>query len=876
MCLACSLKEDAFIPQTNDGVLQFNAAVEDYSVHNVSTKASDADINELTMLIFTGDGEIVGRPVNIPGSNPTFLVDTKEQYIWDPNATGDDQMIPITNGDENLHECHIYMIANSWETTLKDKYTNIKTLDDLMAITVPVTGIGAPTSGFPMIGRQAEDITFDLAKEKSNGVSGSNTLTTITMKKLYAMINVRFQVISDQVVETPMFTLNDWQVFNIPEVVSFGEPEEGNASNVTSYIAKSNLSRVLTAGDRNVEHTIAGSDFLEFSFYMPEHYLYALNNGEKVNKDNWGKYPANITDDAYQKYKPLLCNSSQQPTFVRVRGSYKDHNGNAKEVTYDIYLGQNPIDDFCIKRNQQLNNIITIKGTTDSRPDEYDPSDDNISVDHRVEIKSEGFVISLERETLIDSHFEVRPMDFVLSTGSRIIVTIDEESNSDPSNVWMRFEESRNTKDHISGVGVRKFFTEDLISTVLNEPTNRTLELTEDTRLWLYFDENPNAYDSFLDSDEENPLPKWRNIKLKVDYYAPNNNTDIPSKTNIYNFRQWHLWRIRNKENTRYYDIEHEEEYLYNYASDDNYGKTTNGMQWGLYGVQLSNKHKSFDLSEDNNDWKNFVNNTLLPTYDFYLGKHDGFATESGGVVHNFAGQEFTSEIASNSKAGVKSLTMAEQASGAVEYCYNRNKRNPDGSIAKVEWYLPSADELEDIMIAGYSSFKEFQENYYWVSQPAYIRNIFYYEYTTGYLWWEEKTTSATPMYIDNTEYARATKVVNLGNDQYSYAKSGLKEEPDNFEPRTESGSTNLGCFYEMPRWKNGTYDIATKSTENPNSNPPKVIGSRSGDERYTDTKNGNKRYFVHLGHLDDLMQEGYQLRNTPNRIRCAYKKSTN
>ena len=76
-----------------------------------------------------------------------------------------------------------------------------------------------------------------------------------------------------------------------------------------------------------------------------------------------------------------------------------------------------------------------------------------------------------------------------------------------------------------------------------------------------------------------------------------------------------------------------------------------------------------------------------------------------------------------------------------------------------------------------------------------------------------------------------------------------------------------------MPRWKNGTYDIATKSTENPNSNPPKVVGSRSGDERYTDTNNGDKRYFVHLGHLDDLMQEGYQRRTKNNRVRCAYKK---
>ena len=126
-------------------------------------------------------------------------------------------------------------------------------------------------------------------------------------------------------------------------------------------------------------------------------------------------------------------------------------------------------------------------------------------------------------------------------------------------------------------------------------------------------------------------------------------------------------------------------------------------------------------------------------------------------------------------------------------------------------------------------------------------------------------------MYIDNTEYARATKITRV-NGEYDYIKSGLMTEPDNFVPRTEQGYTNLGCFYEMPRWKNGTYDIATKLTADNNSNPPKVIGSRNGDERYTDTKNGNAKYFVHLGHLVDLMQEGYHSRTKSNRVRCVRK----
>lgn len=857
LCLACSMKEDAFEVQTNDGVFQFNAAVADFSEHNVSTKASDeADINELTMFIFTETGDIVGRPVNIEGNNPTFLISTTRNdelnqfpYIWDPNATGEDQFIKIEHDDDKLHYCDIYMVANAWDA-LKD--VEIKTLTDLKAISIPVSGIDIPEGGFPMIGKQAEGITFDLASEKLPETTSGTTLATITMKKLYAKVNFRFRLIADQVVATPTFTLTDWQVCNIPGTVALGEPAAGETTANYAYIAASQASNILTSGDRTIDHTVSGSDAFEFAFYMPEHYLYA---------DKTVAYPDGMPEENRQRYKPLMCSNSLKPTYVKVRGSYKDHQGNAKEVTYYVYLGQDAVSDFCVKRNQLLNNIVTIKGTTDSNPyyedgnlvypDNYDPSGDNISIDHRVEIGSEGFVISLEREAVMDSHFEVRPMDIVVSDEAKVVVTIDDASNTDPAGKpWMRFEASGSTPDHISGVGVRKYFTSDLVTSTLTANTNTTMTIEEDTRLWLYFDENTNVYDSYLDRDEANPLPKWRDIQLKVDYYAPGNNSSTPTKRNVYTFRQWHLWRIRDKSNTRYYDIEHEEEYLYNYVSDDNYGKTTDGMAWGLNGITFSGnmgddlKTQSIIVDASGNTFGSIIDyviDNLSPFYDFYLPREAELIDNSLVNQNNsYAGRRFTNAMIDY--AGIDDIKrlLTEDPESAIEYCFNKNKRNNDGEVPTRNWYLPAIDEIEQIMVGGYSEFEVFQDKLYWSCQPAYYMNYLHYKPVTG-------TDIGGDYYTENIYSARSTSALYVQEkDDYTFTGSAI---------------SNGGYYQYLP---------TSISSILGSPNPTTITGAYTFDFKIKDNLFSNDVYETRTLNKADY-DIGYNNRlGKINRIRCV------
>lgn len=162
-------------------------------------------------------------------------------------------------------------------------------------------------------------------------------------------------------------------------------------------------------------------------------------------------------------------------------------------------------------------------------------------------------------------------------------------------------------------------------------------------------------------------------------------------------------------------------------------------------------------------------------------------------------GQTFTSEIITTINGGQKDkdgntcdtnpdnnidiLTLAQQPKSAVEYCFNKNKRNNKGEVvwqntdgtydqSQLNWYLPAVDEIEDIVMSKYGSglftyarFLEFQEKFYWSSQPSYIRNFARYDVITG---------QNGEFYYEDASHARATSVWrNVAENKFDYARSG-------------------------------------------------------------------------------------------------------
>ncbi|MBR6540851.1 MAG: DUF4906 domain-containing protein, partial [Bacteroidales bacterium] len=530
--VGCSLYE-ADIDNSNGRYVTVIGSVPDFNEVNVGTKATgedpEKDVKEITMAIFDLNKAVVGRVVNVEvsGTTPAFIIDTKHTDLngnLQPMILVGSETIYIQNSQAALKDCNIYMLANCWHNLPKDAEgkCTITNEDDLLNMDIPVADIRIPDTGMPMFG-QAEETDADKI-DLSADRQGSTQMKNITMFKLLSKITVAIQLNANNVIATPKFQITGWQAFNIPSKVRLGKPAEGAATPGFSPIATSSTTETLN-GVRSIYHSASldNPPKIQFSFYMPEH---------RVNPDKNITYPTGITDNEKQRYKPLLCSNALSPAYVHFEGYYTDHQDEVYEVRYNLYLGQDNTKDFYINRNQHLNNKVIIRGASKEKDDTPDnTSDDNISVDHRVEIESEGnYAVKVERDALLDSHFEVRPMDIYISGAGKVVVTVVDESSTDATDGnrrWLRMEKGGKTgNDYIGSTGVRKYFTTNLVTTTLAEGGKSIEVAGRDSdvqhRIWLYFDENPNVFDRTIESTDANYdkyKEQYRDITVRLEYY---------------------------------------------------------------------------------------------------------------------------------------------------------------------------------------------------------------------------------------------------------------------------------------------------------------------------------------------------------------------
>lgn len=873
MCGCVDESEQLTVKASVDGnIITITGRITAFDDRLVDTRAGktleESYTSSMAMAVFPIEEDTLGDCISYvhrQGTNVNFTIDRakiREAYgdIYDNQ--------PIA----------IYLFANMPDLPATMAELKDKSFSFFMEKAYKNSSIRRPQKGFPMVGSLgdnktggADGNTFVLIPTESvdgntkiklpelNGIPSD--YIPIPLKALYAKFSFDISIQPEQHIPdgtTPTFTLESYVLNNVPTEVCADSAKNDSTSVSTSAVTT------------HVGTSVTEGGSLKFDFYLPERFVkpttsaseyeYPLGeNGERIKESqvlgNNRRY--------LQRFKPLLVDSSKNATYLTLNGYYLDHQNHNWKVSYDIYLGEDNYSDFNFKRNTNYVNNVVIRGLKASK-DQNSTDSVYVFIDHRVTIdrSSMPLIINLQRETLLDAHYEVRPLRLRLvgenipeGTPAKVQLLNENGTDTDIPD-WIRLEASGNTPDHIttegSSKGKRKFFTTDLVTKTLMGGTSVTIENLKSTNqtVWIYADENTSTAS--------------REAIVRVIY---NDSASLD-----YKIVQHGLYKVTGADSRKDYYIERFEEYLYNFDSEDSYGQIKEeGIPWGLPNVQLSKEHRSFTNSRGNTSWNNYVEDNILPTYDFYIEKHDGdFAAEAGAtMVHSYAGQHFTEDIVKKSNNGVSNLTMDQQARGAVEYCYNRNKRNSDGSIPKILWYLPSADELEDFIVPAYSSFEEFQDNYYWTSQPAYIRNVYYYE--------DGSNTFPFIVYDDNPEYARATKVVAKGNDTYEYALSGLNEETNKIDPSTGeildftgSGEINFGYFYLMYRWKSGT---TIDETFGQNSFGGVVNGTQYKGEEFDEKLNGRQtgnRYHVHLGHLYDMTQEGYHRRTQNNRVRCV------
>lgn len=773
---SCTVAEEEAIMSKN--LVQVVGRVTEFKDHTVTSRAlktnAEAKINNMSLFIFEEDGTCVDAQY-VSSSRPVFVIDRSK----------------LTN--YQMNKAKIYMLANVAD--MESEKDNIHNLSHLQAYTCGVESIHeVPSGGFPMIGSMND---VNLTQSNTNLAA----VLEIPLTNLYAKMafNISVNTLQSVVGYIPTFRLNSWEVYNVPKRVTLDESEE---SQVGEYYEVA-----FTSTESTGSNPVSGSNTLSFSFYLPEH---------KINPNTWNSYPEGIEEIEKQRFKPLRVQDGTRPTFVRINGAFTNHQGHMKNVSYDIYLGLDNWQNFQVLRNYQYNNNVVIRGITNST----DGKDESISIDHRVNVEQKDFIVAMERETMLDCHFEVRPMRVTLKNGGKVVAKV--QSGCD----WIRLE----TKTSASGTdatyctnGKRKYFTTTLMTELNN---TATVTSNENNCIWAYIDENV---------DIAKAQDGVRTANITFSYYADANadvTTATPFLSETYTFAQRYLYPIKVKrpDGSSYtYYIEYFEEYLHDFDSDNDFNQTDNeGMEWGLDGLQISSQNRSiYQDSFNDGGWLadiigSIINNALSNVkvwYDFYLTR-DKSQTSTQVVASDYNGYNFNLKIidAANTvgtdKDRIEVLSLEQKPKSAIEYCYNKNKRNPNsGLVEDMHWYLPAIDEMEEIVKASYTTFEVFQENYYWSSQPAYKQNQLKYD---GLLFDEEGR-----YYSDNVNAARSTKV-SYSSGEYSVVPSGM------------TGYFQV-CSYRKRLFQNDTYSLND------------YTGTRSFDD-------------------------GYDERTKKNRIRAVYK----
>lgn len=859
LAASCTINEfDEYIsaadPKGEGGAtpVEVYARITNYTDRTVDTRSAklpeEAIVSSMALAVFPITTDAEGNPTGMgecidyyyeKGQKVTFTIERTDDAYDD--ATDKPFAMYIFANMDNMPTRE----SGDWKTmTIEDFVAITHTVEETYFADAEFTGL--PDTGFPMMGSLGDNVSGDtygnlyadgkslilkptVTTENPHSlplVSGTPAdLLNIPMQSMYAKVSFNITINPIQTIDgrTQSFTLNSYTLHNIPSEVDFD-------------LTTNDDSDVLASSPKIIDHssTVEGGEGeggIAFSFYIPERYLTPEQSAESYN------YPFNSSDgltaeqkqNLKQRYKPKLLGSEQKATYVTINGKYVDHNARTWDVDYNIYLGEDEYGNFDIVRNKHYNNNVVIRGVSNYA----DATDDNgsISIDHRVNItRSLPIIDNLRRETLLDAHFEVRPLRIKAVEGKSPNVTIsvkDINGGSTPS--WIRLEHNNGTGsatgDHLAN-GKRKYFTTDLVTATLKDNTSITIDPATDECIWIYVDECTDIFDSAATSgDTSEPV---RSAKVVVEIEGEDTKLE-------YIINQSKLYKIPYPDNpSQYYLIESYEEYLYNYDAEDAFAANKtfyDGIEWGLDGVQLSNKHRAavptglenYDRLSDAN--KTTLNNRVNSYYDFYITRYDSdiITPDPATDKHTRNGLEFCKEIVET--AGIGELALDETPASAVEYCLNKNKRNSSGIVEDMVWYLPAIDEIEDVMDSAYNDFDGvFQAQDYWSSQPSYHRCYFFMSQSFGILWGRYTVAGNFDFYVDDVTRARSTRATfkgeydSEGNPKFSHNPSGVEipyEDVENkvypTEERPGNGGANVNFYIQKGyyRWvtnRGGTY----------------------------------------------------------------------
>lgn len=662
--------------------------------------------------------------------------------------------------------------------------------------------VDLPSAGMPMIG------TLEGA---SLVHSATNPRLEVQLKALMARVNITIKLNPNQESRDgtlPTMTITSYGIKNMPNTVPFTMPD-------AEHKTDNNKEYNLTTGEMTTDFLYElpapvtinkNSDAVTFSYYTYENIqlpdytatrpgvdgtdanFFPDYNGGKVDNSTI-RYPDGINEDDRQRWKPLMAR--ENASAMVLNASYVTHQNLRYQARFTIYMGQNPDNDFQVKRNHAYNNNISIRGLDYVR----NSSDGVYTFDARVNVVSDNPVyLAIVNERKVDAHATVLPMDVwlllrepqngateppVVTHTSKVTLSVRGDARNWLSMIVIPRAEME-ASGWKAGTGAPDYFYTDLIAQCNTGTFNGhqsgpevTIESTPSinnsrSRVYFCIDENvptsnnPTDYGdryATIDLTYENSLGDKRTRTIEIDQRALVK-VDGQHTTGT-NITAW---------------MEYYEEYLEHSDPLDQHtqpGELYEGLPWGVEGTNYGGWEQR---------WWEF--NTWSCTFNTI---DDNLYTTTGAfaMTKYIIGRQGADPL-SNLK-----IFNDNAPKTAFHYCYGKNKRDSNGLVETgnsktTGWYMPGIRELEQALTQHYMSFDDFRGNFYWSCAAAKARDG---GLTDSY-------------YHEELKRARATKVATDANGQpilnkegkATYAESGSHNDDHNYrDPYPNGVEKNYG-----------------------------------------------------------------------------------
>ena len=739
--------------------------------------SAETKISRLAVLVFNSDGNLVHLQ---EAENATSVMLNKSMLNTPTQASklASSTLVMIANVE-------LDDITKADGSSIRDNKTNL-TLAEMENYTchfpegkTVITSLGEGFTGFPMIG--------GLKNVNLTSTTSQQAAIEVGMKILYAKINFSISVAEGTENQSTgqgsgiQFNLTGYSVHNTSTATTLAIPaskgtlptdflgntiegaEASTTDVATSSAAYEYPATAGAAGGTTGTAKLGGSP-VKFTFYVSEsRYNHNSNLKGIYPNDDWlisatDAYDEDVKgysamsaadkaknqlngvkyfyDDIIQQYKPKLAQvttgtpGAGLATYVLLNGTYTDYRGATWTVNYKVYLGKDNALNFHVDRNSEYTNNITFKGI---RNNDSHNGEGQVWIDHRVNVTDASGAanhVTITRETLIDSHIEVRPLRVNWPEGEYVGVRVYLPTNSDGTLVnWIGIERftGENNRDGTvycyhgnQSTGKRKYFTTTLVSElqtkegefgVRDDNGRKYIYLLNGECAWIYFDENTTT--------------SQRQADIDLEFYPESGSTTTAK----------YIVKQRGLQSIGGYKIESFEEYLHSYDSEDKYHLSTSpadytqqGLEWGWDKQTISEdiivaaaplEISGYGIQDYVSDRYDFFHRSDIPSgnsyYPYTKDANGNWVTAAYGT-----GLSFTNKA--SEKKGITIKDMGTVPDNAYQYCLSKNKFREDAAgnhTLDIHWYLPDVYELQAVLNASQGGEDFGDDSYYWSSQPA-------------------------------------------------------------------------------------------------------------------------------------------------------------